>query len=542
MLQYKVNVLSLTNLIKKFLGVFTLALMLILSQNANVVAGEQEDKITKLLMDMFNQPNNPLKINPIVVENDYAIAGWSQGDKGGRALLTNTNNKWTIQLCAGDALKDANFLKDSGVDTKIIPTILKKLATAEAKLDVMTLKRFSEFKEIVYISAGQNNQAHGHGKGHGHGHGRGYKNYAMLHFNAFFDQVNKTTKTAGTANKDGEISDAYTHSHFGIGKSLTNNIFLKSVLMLHGGKASNSLSSHGGSPKVISNGTDEDKFFSATPLTVEQLNLNYHFNDDKMNIYVGKFNPEVGVNLFTFPGMYGWMPTETIIEKVGLGFEARNNFGNFGEHSINASKFRSDRSFLSDSWIRSRGQTTSSTEALANTSGLESYAVSYTGSNFTQAPLDKFSYRIGYAHQDKGTKGSAFDSSRNTMVPAQDEERYSAAITYRQDLTPDTKLNLVAEKMRIDNYGSISNFDKYQNNFGVSINYKQWEVASTYARIKHMSPDSWHHDLGNVFAASIGYQVNDEIMIRLGCQNSDTYGNVNDRCGLQFSYANNFLK
>ena len=44
-------------------------------------------------MDMFNQPNNPLKINPIVVENDYAIAGWSQGDKGGRALLTNTNNK-----------------------------------------------------------------------------------------------------------------------------------------------------------------------------------------------------------------------------------------------------------------------------------------------------------------------------------------------------------------------------------------------------------------------------------------------------------------
>lgn len=542
MLQYKVNVLSLTNLIKKFLGVFTLALMLILSQNANVVAGEQEDKIAKLLMDMFNQPNNPLKINPIVVENNYAIAGWSQGDKGGRALLTNDNNKWTIQLCAGDALKDAKFLKESGVDEKIISTILKKLSVAEAKLDANTLKRFSEFKDIVYINAGHSHQVHGHGKGHGHGHGGDYKDYAMLHFNAFFDQVNKTTKTAGTAAQDGEINDAYTHSHFGIGKSLTDNIFLKSVLMLHGGKASNSLASHGGSPKVISNGTDEDKFFSATPLTVEQLNLNYHFNDDKMNIYVGKFNPEVGVNLFTFPGMYGWMTAETIIEKVGLGFEAKNNFGNFGEHSINVSKFRSDRSFLSDSWIRSRGQTTSSTEALANTSGLESYAVSYAGSNFTQAPLDKFSYRIGYAHQDKGTKGSAFDSSRNTMVPAQDEERYSAALMYGRNLTPDTKLNLVAEKMRIDNYGSISNFDKYQNNFGISINHKQWEVASTYARIKHMSPDSWHHDLGNVFAASIGYQVNDEIMIRLGCQNSDTYGNVNDRCGLQFSYANNFLK
>ena len=183
MLKYKVNKLSLTNLIKKILSALTLILMLILSQNVNVVAGEQEDKITKLLMDMFNQPNNPLKINPIVVENDYAIAGWSQGDKGGRALLTNTNNKWTIQLCAGDALKDAKFLKDSGVDSKIIPTILKKLATAEAKLDAMTLKRFSEFKEIVYINAGQSHQAHGHGKekghSHGHGHGGGYKDYAM---------------------------------------------------------------------------------------------------------------------------------------------------------------------------------------------------------------------------------------------------------------------------------------------------------------------------------------------------------------------------
>jgi hypothetical protein len=520
--------------VKKILVPVIIFLLLIIKTSA--FAGEQEDKITKLMMGVFDQPNNRLKVNPVIVEGDYAIAGWSQGDKGGRALLVSTNGKWSIQLCAGDSLKDEKFLKESGVDVKIISSILKKLATAEAKLDAITLKRFSEFKEIVYINSVQGHSTQTHGHSSGHGHGGSYKDYAMLHFNAFFDQVNKTTKTAGTATQDGEINDAYTHSHFGIGKSLTDNIFLKSVLMLHGGKASNSLASHGGSPKVISNGTDEDKFFSATPLIVEQLTLNYHFNDDKMNIYVGKFNPEVGVNLFTFPGMYGWMTAETIIEKVGLGFEARNNFGNLGEHSINASKFRSDRSFLSDSWIRSRGQTTSSTPALANTSGLESYAISYAGSNFVHPVLNKFSYRIGYAHQDKGTQTSYMGSS------AQDEERYSAALMYRQDLTPDTKLNLVAEKMRIDNYGSKFNFDKYQNNFGVSINHKNWEIASTYARIKHMSPDSWHHDLGNVFAASIGYQVNDEIMIRLGCQNSDTYGNVNDRCGLQFSYANNFLK
>ena len=144
------------------------------------------------MMGIFDQPNNRLKVNPVVVEGDYAIAGWSQGDKGGRALLVSSQGKWVIQLCAGDALKDEKFLKESGVDSKIIPTILKKLATAEVKLDAITLKRFSEFKEIVYINSAQGHSAQAHG--HGSGHGGGYKDYAMLHFNAFFDQVNKRQK------------------------------------------------------------------------------------------------------------------------------------------------------------------------------------------------------------------------------------------------------------------------------------------------------------------------------------------------------------
>jgi hypothetical protein len=130
--------------VKKIFVPVIIFLHLIIQTSA--FAGEQEDKITKLMMGVFDQPNNRLKVNPVIVEGDYAIAGWSQGDKGGRALLVSTNGKWSIQLCAGDSLKDEKFLKESGVDVKIISSILKKLATEEAKLDAITLKRFSEFK------------------------------------------------------------------------------------------------------------------------------------------------------------------------------------------------------------------------------------------------------------------------------------------------------------------------------------------------------------------------------------------------------------
>ena len=70
--------------VKKIFVPVIIFLHLIIQTSA--FAGEQEDKITKLMMGVFDQPNNRLKVNPVIVEGDYAIAGWSQGDKWGRAL------------------------------------------------------------------------------------------------------------------------------------------------------------------------------------------------------------------------------------------------------------------------------------------------------------------------------------------------------------------------------------------------------------------------------------------------------------------------
>jgi hypothetical protein len=54
---------------------------------APVMAGPEEDSIRQLLFSAFDKPNSRLDVEPIVVAGDYAIAGWSQSDMGGRALL-----------------------------------------------------------------------------------------------------------------------------------------------------------------------------------------------------------------------------------------------------------------------------------------------------------------------------------------------------------------------------------------------------------------------------------------------------------------------
>ena len=106
--------------VRKILELIITFLFLIIQTSA--FAGEQEDKITKLMISMFDQPNNRLKVNPVIVEGDYAIAGWSQGDKGGRALLVSTKGKWGIQLCAGDSLKDEKSIdSDKSFINSLLP-------------------------------------------------------------------------------------------------------------------------------------------------------------------------------------------------------------------------------------------------------------------------------------------------------------------------------------------------------------------------------------------------------------------------------------
>lgn len=73
------------------------------------------DAIAAMQKAMFDKPDAPLQMGPIVVAGEYAISDWAQGPMGGRALLRKTDKGWGIHLCSGDSLKDPVALAKIGV-------------------------------------------------------------------------------------------------------------------------------------------------------------------------------------------------------------------------------------------------------------------------------------------------------------------------------------------------------------------------------------------------------------------------------------------
>jgi hypothetical protein len=116
----------------------------------------------------FDRPDSPLKVEPVVVQDDWAVAGWSQDGRGGRALLEKRQGHWVILVCAGDDLRQAAFLASAGMRHETAHALAARLQAAEAGMSVALVKQFSLFEGVVRLDG----QGHGNGHGHGHGHGQ----------------------------------------------------------------------------------------------------------------------------------------------------------------------------------------------------------------------------------------------------------------------------------------------------------------------------------------------------------------------------------
>ncbi len=114
-------------------------------------AGNQE--VRQLLMKMFDKPDAPMGVEAIVVEQDAAIADWSQGDLGGRALLRRKDGTWSIALCAGDALKSSGNLEKLGMAKPLADALTAKLAKAEVAVSPALIEKYSRFDGVVAVDA-----------------------------------------------------------------------------------------------------------------------------------------------------------------------------------------------------------------------------------------------------------------------------------------------------------------------------------------------------------------------------------------------------
>lgn len=116
-------------------------------------AGSDADAIRHVMMQQFDQPQARLQVDPIVVQGQVAVAGWVQGERGGRALLARRGGSWHITLCAGDGLTRASMLMEAGIAQAQAQTLARDLAAAEARLPAAWRAKFSTFDGVMRMDA-----------------------------------------------------------------------------------------------------------------------------------------------------------------------------------------------------------------------------------------------------------------------------------------------------------------------------------------------------------------------------------------------------
>jgi len=131
------------------------------TQTADTSAPRNIERVMKAL---FDKPGAPLTVAPITVEGEYALAGWTQSDKGGRALLRQAHGKWSIEVCGGDGLKEVSALTATGMSHAVATRLTQRATAAEKKLPPQQVRQFSMFDGVVRVDGGAHS---GHDAAHG---------------------------------------------------------------------------------------------------------------------------------------------------------------------------------------------------------------------------------------------------------------------------------------------------------------------------------------------------------------------------------------
>jgi len=104
-----------------------------------------QQQIQTLISTIYDKPNLKVETSPIVIVDEYAVADWVQGERGGRALLQRIKGKWAIMACGANGLKDVKTLTEAGIPRPTAESIVSKLTNEEKAIDAHRLHLFSLF-------------------------------------------------------------------------------------------------------------------------------------------------------------------------------------------------------------------------------------------------------------------------------------------------------------------------------------------------------------------------------------------------------------
>jgi hypothetical protein len=124
---------------------YLLVLFLVFSGALSAESLTDEAQIQAVIGKTYDKPNNKVNTTPISIADDFAVADWTQGKRGGRALMKRIDGNWEILACGNDGLKDTKSLVKAGMSERTASTIVKKLADLEKLEDPRRLAKFNLF-------------------------------------------------------------------------------------------------------------------------------------------------------------------------------------------------------------------------------------------------------------------------------------------------------------------------------------------------------------------------------------------------------------
>ncbi|CAN1724948.1 Copper uptake system-associated protein [Hyphomicrobium sp. 1Nfss2.1] len=128
-------------------------------------SSHDEAAIRAITLAEWDKPDAKLSVAPIVIEGDYAVTGWVQGNRGGRALLHKSSGKWAVMLCSGDPLKHASVLVEAGIPADAAERLARNLAAEESRLPPDQVALFSTFEGLMKVNENESHAGH-HNGGH----------------------------------------------------------------------------------------------------------------------------------------------------------------------------------------------------------------------------------------------------------------------------------------------------------------------------------------------------------------------------------------
>ncbi|WP_133176203.1 hypothetical protein [Pelagivirga sediminicola] len=234
-----------------------------------------------------------------------------------------------------------------------------------------------------------------------------------------------------------------------------------------------------------------DRAFEDHGLYAEEFYFNHDFG--AAEIILGKFNPAFGVAWDEAPGVFGtdfaedYQLTEQIGGAVLIPFDigASNNY-------LSVALFNADRSILSKSLGRRRGQNSLPVGGVGNTSGPESIAVSLNGE------IGETTYNIGVQNLARGA-GDTHDQTGAVI---------GMAHTY--DLG--RPVALLAEMAYFTDFGGTSASARY-GTVGLAAPFGPVTMSAVYtnrdiegARTDHLATLAGEVELATNLFASLGYR------------------------------------